>query len=285
MSINFPLLLVLAVFICGALALFDLLVLAPRRRAAVAAYQGQVNGATDTGVLEKLNKEPLLVEYGKSFFPVLAIVLVLRSFLVEPFQIPSGSMKPTLEVGDFILVNKFAYGIRLPVLDSKIIEVGDPQRGDVMVFRYPSDPNINYIKRVVGLPGDTVRYTSDKRLVINDQPVAETFLNEEAGSLGSAVLYEEKLGEAEHLIRKEMRRYRIEPSREWVVPEGYYFMVGDNRDNSNDSRYWDDPDIAPELRGMVADRNIVGKAFAIWLSWPEPKGSNLPNFSRVGLIH
>ena len=285
MSINFPLLLVLAVFICGALALFDLLVLAPRRRAAISAYQGQVNGATDVQVLEKLNKEPLLVEYGKSFFPVLAIVLVLRSFLVEPFQIPSGSMKPTLEVGDFILVNKFAYGIRLPVVDSKIIEVGDPRRGDVMVFRYPSDPNINYIKRVVGLPGDTVRYTSDKRLLINGQPVAETFLQEEPGSLGSAALYQEKLGEVEHLIRKEMRRYRIEPSREWTVPQGYYFMVGDNRDNSNDSRYWDDAAIAPELRGMVADRNIVGKAFAVWLSWPEPKGSNLPNFSRVGLIH
>lgn len=285
MSINFPLLLVLAVFICGALALFDLLVLAPRRRAAIAAYQSQVNGAADTRVLEKLNKEPLLVEYGKSFFPVLAIVLVLRSFLVEPFQIPSGSMKPTLEVGDFILVNKFAYGIRLPVLDTKIIDVGEPQRGDVMVFRYPSDPNVNYIKRVVGLPGDTVRYTSDKRLLINGEPVAEKFLEEEPGSLGSAALYEEKLGDVEHMIRKEMRRYRIEPSREWVVPEGYYFMVGDNRDNSNDSRYWDDPAIAPELRGMVADSNIVGKAFAVWLSWPEPKGSHMPNFSRVGLIH
>ena len=141
-----------------------------------------------------MNKEPLLVEYGKSFFPVLAIVLVLRSFLVEPFQIPSGSMKPTLEVGDFILVNKFAYGIRLPVLDRKVIEVGNPQRGDVMVFRYPSDPNVNYIKRVVGLPGDSVRYSQDKRLFINGQPVAEQFIVEEPGSLGSAVLYQEKLG-------------------------------------------------------------------------------------------
>ena len=285
MSINFPLLLVLAVLICGALALFDLLVLAPRRRAAIAAYQGQVNGAADDKVLEKLNKEPLLVEYGKSFFPVLAIVLVLRSFLVEPFQIPSGSMKPTLEVGDFILVNKFAYGIRLPVVDTKVIEVSDPKRGDVMVFRYPNEPSINYIKRVVGLPGDTVRYSSDRRLFVNDQPVAEMLVGEEPGSLGSAVLYREKLGEVEHLIRKEMGRYRIEPSRQWTVPAEHYFMMGDNRDNSNDSRYWQDDSIPAELAGMVPDRNIVGKAFAVWMSWPDPKLSNLPNFSRVGLIH
>ncbi len=283
MSINFPLLLVIAVAVCGALALLDAILLAPRRRAAISAYEGQVT-EPDAVVIEQLSKEPLLVEYGKSFFPVLAIVLVLRSFLFEPFQIPSGSMKPTLEVGDFILVNKFAYGIRLPVIDTKIIEVGDPQRGDVMVFRYPSDPSVNYIKRVVGLPGDKVRYTSDKRLLVNDQPVAEQLLGEVPGTLGSAVLYREKLGEVEHLIRKEMRRYRIEPNREWTVPVGHYFMMGDNRDNSNDSRYWNDPKIAPDLLGMVPDRNIVGKAFAIWMSWADPKMRNLPGFSRVGLI-
>jgi signal peptidase I len=284
MSLNFPLLLVIAVAVCGVLALFDLVFLAPRRRTAIANYQGQVN-QPDEAVVERLNKEPLLVEYGKSFFPVLAIVLVLRSFLVEPFQIPSGSMKPTLEVGDFILVNKFAYGIRLPVLDTKIIEVDDPQRGDVMVFRYPSDPNINYIKRVVGLTGDKIRYSSDKRLFVNGQPVAEKLLGEESGSLGSVALYEERLGAAEHLIRKEMNRYRIEPGREWVVPQGHYFMMGDNRDNSNDSRYWNDPAIPRQFLGMVPDQNIVGKAFAVWLSWPDPKLRNLPNFSRVGLIH
>jgi signal peptidase I len=284
MSLNFPLLLVIAVAVCGALALFDLIFLAPRRRAAIATYHGQV-GEPDEAVVDRLNKEPLLVEYGKSFFPVLAIVLVLRSFLVEPFQIPSGSMKPTLEVGDFILVNKFAYGIRLPVLDTKVIEVGDPQRGDVMVFRYPSEPNINYIKRVVGLAGDHVAYSSDKRLFINGEPVAQQLLGEEPGSLGSAVLYSEKLGEAEHQIRKEMKRYRVEPGREWVVPQGHYFMMGDNRDNSNDSRYWNDPAIPKALWGMVPDQNIVGKAFAVWMSWPDPKSRNLPNFSRVGLIH
>ena len=284
MTLNFPLLLVIAVAVCGVLALIDLLFLAPRRRNAIAAYQGSVS-QVDPQVLHKLAREPVMVEYGKSFFPVLALVLVLRSFLVEPFQIPSGSMKPTLEVGDFILVNKFAYGIRLPVVDTKVIEVGEPQRGDVMVFRFPSEPTVNYIKRVVGLPGDHVRYSSDKRLFVNGQPVAEQLIGDEPGSLGSARLFSEKLGEAEHLIRKEMRRYRIEPDREWKVPAGHYFMVGDNRDNSNDSRYWDDPAIAPELQGMVPDRNIVGKAFAVWLSWPAPKLSHMPTFERVGLIH
>ena len=283
MSLNFPLLLVIAVAVCGLLALLDLVFLAPRRRKAIAQYQASVKPA-DAQVIEKLNKEPLLVEYGKSFFPVLFIVLVLRSFLVEPFQIPSGSMKPTLDVGDFILVNKFSYGIRLPVIDKKIIEVGDPQRGDVMVFRYPSDPSVNYIKRVVGLPGDTVRYTSDKHLYVNGQLVAEQLVGVEPGTLGSAELYKEKLGEVEHMIRKEMSRYRAPPDKEWTVPAGHYFMMGDNRDNSNDSRYWDDPNIPKDELGMVPDQNIVGKAFAVWMSWPEPKMSHLPNFSRVGLI-
>ncbi|WP_339468623.1 MULTISPECIES: signal peptidase I [unclassified Pseudomonas] len=282
MSLNFPLLLVIAVAVCGFLALLDLVFFAPRRRAAIASYQGSVS-QPDAVVVEKLNKEPLLVEYGKSFFPVLFIVLVLRSFLVEPFQIPSGSMKPTLDVGDFILVNKFSYGIRLPVIDKKVIEIGDPQRGDVMVFRYPSDPSVNYIKRVIGLPGDVIRYTGDKRLLINGESVAEKLLGSEPSSLGSAELYQEKLGAVEHEIRKEMSRYR-QPGGEWKVPAGHYFMMGDNRDNSNDSRYWNDPNIPKDLLGMVPDQNIVGKAFAVWMSWPEPKLSHLPNFSRVGLI-
>ena len=182
------------------------------------------------------------------------------------------------------MASKFSYGIRLPVIDKKVIEVGDPQRGDVMVFRFPSDPNVNYIKRVVGLPGDTIRYTADKRLFVNGESVAEQLLGSEPGTLGSAELYREKLGEAEHLIRKEMSRYRATPDRTWTVPAGHYFMMGDNRDNSNDSRYWDDPSIPKDLLGMVPDKNIVGKAFAVWMSWPEPKLSHLPNFSRVGLI-
>lgn len=283
MSINFPLLLVIAVAVSGLLALIDLVWLAPRRRAAVAAYAGSVE-SSDEAVLHKLQKEPLLVEYGKSFFPVLAIVLVLRSFLVEPFQIPSGSMIPTLEVGDFILVNKFAYGIRLPVLDSKVIDVSDPKRGDVMVFRYPSDPRINYIKRVIGVPGDRIAYTHDKQLYVNGERVAETFVGDVPGTLGTSKLYKERLGEVEFMIRKELSRTR-DPDSEWLVPEGHYFMLGDNRDNSKDSRYWEDPPGTPAaMRGMVPDRNIVGKAFAVWMSWGEPKSSNLPDFSRVGLI-
>lgn len=283
MSINFPLLLVLAVAICGFLALVDLLWLAPRRRRAIDAYRGQV-AQTDEAVLERLAKEPLAVEYGKSFFPVLAIVLVLRSFLVEPFQIPSGSMRPTLFEGDFILVNKFAYGIRLPVLDLKVIDIGDPQRGDVMVFRYPSAPEINYIKRVVGVPGDVIRYSREKRLYVNGQLVAEDFLEDEAGSVGTARLYNERLGEVEHMIRKEIGSNH-RPDSQWTVPAGHYFMMGDNRDNSKDSRVWEDPPgTPPAYSGMVPDRNIVGKAFAVWMSWPDPKMSNLPHFSRVGLI-
>ena len=276
MTLNFPLLLVIAVAVCGALALVDLVLFAPRRRAAISSYEGQVN-EPDPAVLEKLNKEPLLVEYGKSFFPVLFIVLVLRSFLVEPFQIPSGSMKPTLEVGDFILVNKFAYGIRLPVLDTKVIPIGDPQRGDVMVFRYPSEPNINYIKRVVGLPGDTVRYTKEKRLYVNGELVAEKLVGEEPGTLGSVTLYQEKLGQAEHLIRKEMSRYRIEPDRQWTIPAGHYFMMGDNRDNSADSRYW----------GFVPEANLVGRATAIWMSFDKQEGEwpTGVRLSRIGGIH
>ncbi|QAX81891.1 signal peptidase I [Candidatus Pseudomonas adelgestsugas] len=283
MSLNFPLLLVIAAAVCGLLALLDLLFFTPSRRAAIASYEGSVS-QPDAVVIKRLNKKPLLVEYGKSFFPVLCIVLVLRSFLVEPFQIPSGSMIPTLDVGDFILVNKFSYGIRLPVINKKIISVGDPQRGDVMVFRYPSNQNINYIKRVVGLPGDVIRYTSNKRLFINGELVTEKLISTEPSTLGSAELYQEKLGAVEHEIRKEMSIYYLLSDTEWTVPAGHYFMTGDNRDNSNDSRYWDDPNIPKNLLGMVPDENIVGKAFVIWMSWSEPKLSHLPNFSRAGLI-
>ena len=283
MAFDFPLILVVAVAVTGFLALLDVVYFAPRRRAAIAQYEKEAV-ALNSEVRERLEKEPLLIEYGKSFFPVLAVVFVLRSFIVEPFQIPSGSMIPTLEVGDFILVNKFSYGIRLPVIDKKVIDISDAKRGDVVVFKYPEDTRINYIKRVVGLPGDTITYTSEKRILVNGQAVAERLLGDEPGSLGSARLYTEMLGEEEHFTRKEMRR-RIEPTREWQVPAGHYFMMGDNRDNSKDSRYWDDPSIPLELQGMVPDEYIVGKAFAIWLTWADPKFSVLPSLSRVGLIY
>ncbi len=292
MHINFPLILVIAVAVAGLLALLDFVWLAPRRRRVIAAYQAQVD-TPDPQTLERLDKEPLLVEYGKSFFPVLAVVLILRSFLVEPFQIPSGSMKPTLEVGDFILVNKFAYGIRLPVVDTKVFNVGDPQRGDVMVFRYPNEPRINYIKRVIGLPGDHIRY-ADKQLYVNGEPVPRDLLRTEPDdevppghplqALAKVDIYEEYLEDTAHLIRHKRLSQPARP-QEWRVPAGHYFMVGDNRDNSNDSRYWQSDQMPRELWGMVPDTYIVGKAFAVWMHWPEPKLSNLPSFSSISLIH
>jgi len=289
MSMDFSLLLVLLVAVCGALALLDALLLAPKRRSAIALYQGQTL-EPEQSVLDKLNREPLLVGYGKSLFPVLAIVLVIRSFLAEPFQIPSGSMRPTLEVGDFILTNKFIYGIRLPVLGSQIIPITTPKRGDVMVFRFPINPSVHYIKRVIGLPGDKVHYDqAAKRLYINGQLIEEEQLEDEAGSLGNISWYRETIGEATHLIRKQNTPTAYNSNIdcgncEWTVPAGYYFMMGDNRDASYDSRYWLDPNISPELQGMVPERYIVGKAFAIWFSWPSPKLQNLPSLSRVGAI-
>jgi len=218
--------------------------------------------------------QPWWVEWGASFFPVILIVFFLRSFIVEPFKIPSGSMIPTLLVGDFILVNKYTYGIRLPVINKKIVEMNSPQRGDVMVFRYPVDPSMDYIKRVVGLPGDRVEYF-DKRLVINGQ-VVETlrdgeFLHED--KLYYSPRYKETLGGVEHHILLEDKAppyvpgARDFPGREnctytrsgvaCTVPEGHYFMMGDNRDASSDSRVW----------GFVPEENIVGKAFLIWLNF------------------
>lgn len=201
--------------------------------------------------------EPTLVEYARSFFPILLIVLLVRSFLFEPFRIPSSSMMPTLLVGDFIFVNKYDYGLRLPVINTKILEVGEPKRGDVIVFRLPSDPSINYVKRLVGLPGDTIRYVN-KRLYVNDQPVelvAEGIYDgaDQPGSL----LAREKLGSAEHAVLLLPGQRSAEGT--FVVPAGHYFMMGDNRDNSRDSRYW----------GFVPEENIVGKAFFIWLNLNE----------------
>jgi signal peptidase I len=218
--------------------------------------------------------EPVLVEYARSFFPIVLIVLLLRSFIAEPFRIPSGSMMPTLLVGDFILVNKFTYGIRLPVINKKVLALNEPKRGDIIVFRYPKDPTVDYIKRVVGLPGDKVVY-HNKRLTINDMLIKEVSLGRYQGlgqgkdMTGAEELLEDLTGvEHDILIRNGAPTVEFV----YVVPEGHYFVMGDNRDNSNDSRYW----------GYVPEENLVGKAFFIWMSWDwQNKGVD---FSRIGTV-
>lgn len=219
-------------------------------------------------------KEPLLVEYARSFFPIILIVTVLRSFVVEPFRIPSGSMMPTLMIGDFILVNKFTYGIRLPVLHTKVAEIDQPERGDIVVFRYPKNPSVDYIKRVVGLAGDKVAYYN-KTVYVNGKRMDQTALGPFVGtgqglSMTGAVHLIEDLSGMEHSILIE----RSQPSLEgtFVVPEGHYFVMGDNRDNSNDSRYW----------GTVPEENLVGKAFLIWMSWDWEYKSI--GFDRIGMM-
>ena len=220
--------------------------------------------------LEVFLKQDMIVgEYARSFFPVLAIVLVLRSFIVEPFQIPSASMVPTLQIGDYILVNKFTYGLRLPVLGTKIVEVGEPERGDVMVF-FPPHQDIYFIKRVIGLPGDQITY-KNKVLTINGEEVTQTFLAELPAVNPQFELFSENLTGVEHLAHKNKRVLRADDFSITVKP-GHYWMMGDNRDNSSDSRVW----------GQVPEERIVGKAFAIWMHWPS--FGQLPSFSRDGLI-
>ncbi len=219
-------------------------------------------------------REPLVVEYSRSLFPVLLIVLLFRSFLFEPFKIPSGSMIPTLLIGDFIVVNKYAYGLRMPVLNNKFVSVGDPERGDVAVFRYPVDNSVNFIKRVVGLPGDTVTYRN-KELFVNGEKVDMTAEGQFTTSdvkcstpRSDAQRFNETLGQAEHdiLVHNAMRGR----NGQWVVPDGHYFMMGDNRDRSNDSREW----------GFVPEENLVGRAVGIWLNFDFEKGC--ADWSRVG---
>jgi signal peptidase I len=214
--------------------------------------------------------EPVLVEYSRSFFPIIILVLLVRSFLFEPFRIPSSSMMPTLLVGDFIFVNKFVYGLRLPVIRRMIVEVDRPQRGDVVVFRLPSDPKTNYIKRVVGLPGDTIEYR-DKRLSINGRPAAlevnGLYDHQERSGLH---LGTEVLGEASHQILISPGRFGKEGT--FQVPEGHYFLMGDNRDNSRDSRY--------DGVGFVPESNLVGKAVRIWMNWDWSNSG--PEWGRIG---
>lgn len=262
MNFDFPTFLVAASAITGAIWLLDSIFFANKRSALTADVGEETDETTPA-----LGKEPLLVEYSKSFFPVIFAVLILRSFLVEPFRIPSGSMMPTLLVGDFILVNKFSYGIRLPVLNKKVIDLGDPQRGDPVVFRYPKQPWVDYIKRVVALPGDKLYYRN-KTLYINGEPMTQTVVGRYDGvgsgaRMTGAVKAIENLSGVEHSVLinplapdlpmgcQVLRQGPI------TVPEGHYFVMGDNRDNSNDSRCW----------GFVPDENLVGKAFGIWMNW------------------
>jgi len=223
-----------------------------------------VKGGTDD------NDEPWYLDFSRSFFPVLLVVFILRGFIAEPFRIPSGSMLPTLEIGDFILVNKFSYGIRLPVLKTKVVSFSGPERGDVMVFRFPQDEKVNYIKRVVGLPGDQIDYI-DKRLYINGELVENvddgTYVP--FGKQRELRRFNEVLPDREHSIL--IDRGRSKNIANVIVPEGQYFVLGDNRDHSLDSRYW----------GFVPDENVVGKAFYVWFHWNgHPDGG--VNLDRVG---
>jgi signal peptidase I len=255
--LDFALILVVLTFVTGVIWGIDVLFLRSGRRQRAARGESA--------------KEPVLVEYAKSFFPILLLVLVLRSFLFEPFRIPSGSMMPTLVEGDFIFVNKFVYGLRLPVLNTKIVALGEPQRGDVVVFRLPSDPSVNYIKRVVGLPGDVVDYDQGrKRLTIN----GELIPMELVGDYEDDPQYElarEQLGEAEHPVL--LLPGRVSLGGEYRVPEGHYFMMGDNRDNSKDSRY-------PGVE-FVPEYQLVGRAVRIWMNWRSPSQGG-PRWSRIG---
>ncbi len=292
---NFALLLFLATLVTGVYWLAERFYFLPQRQKAVAQLEAQDSkrrealtqqgiSQVDTNVTEARNRmlaQPWWLDWTAGLFPVIIAVFFLRSFLFEPFKIPSGSMIPTLAVGDLILVNKFHYGIRLPVMNTKITEGSAPQRGDVMVFRYPPKPSLDYIKRVVGVPGDEIAYLN-KRLSINGQPLETKALPEffDEDVMRYFKQFEESLGAQKHRLLndddrpafvagaddfafKQNCRYSVE-GVVCKVPPGHYFMMGDNRDNSLDSRYW----------GFVPDKNIVGKAFFVWM--------NFSNLKRIG---
>src|SRR5580692_1235403 len=223
-------------------------------------------GAEGAGV-----NEPLLVYYARSFFPVVLIVLLVRSFLFEPFRIPSASMMPGLVDGDFIFVDKFSYGLRLPVIDTKIVPIGAPRRGDVIVFRLPSDPSVHFIKRLIGLPGDHI-VVSDNRITINGVPVPLTPDGVYSGGYGftGAELGLERFGAEQHVVM--FAPNRAAKDFETVVPAGHYFFMGDNRNDSEDSRF--------PMVGFVPEQNLVGHAVRIWLNWPFP---GWPDWHRIGM--
>ena len=276
--INFPLLLTALVFASGLIWLYDHLTMAPGRKLALErlredfpewANENSSQHRRYQERSEEILRTSTLVEYSKSFFPVLLVVFVLRSFLVEPFQIPSSSMKPTLLTGDFILVNKFTYGLRLPVIRTKVWDIDEPRRGDIMVFFPPHRNDTYFIKRVVGLPGDRISYKG-KHLYINGEPVQREFLASLPPSEPTYSVVREQLGDVSHKTHVNMHRGDVDFSI--TVKPGHYFMMGDNRDNSSDSRVW----------GEVSERDIVGRAFAIWMHWET--FFSIPSFQRVGTI-
>jgi len=257
MNIDFSLILVVATLVTGVIWGLDTLLFAKKRHAS-----GEVDEETGK------SGEPLLVEYSCFLFPVVLIVLLLRGFLAEPFRIPSGSMLSTLEIGDFILVNKFAYGIRPPVWNKKIIDIADPRRGDVIVFRYPENPSVDYIKRVVGVPGDEIAYYN-KVLYINGKQIKQEPLGVYQAGFPNLKRFKEQLDDMEHDILINV----MYPAGDFVVkvPPDSYFVLGDNRDNSRDSRFW----------GFVPDENLVGKAFMIWMNW---EWGHWPKLNRIGTL-
>lgn len=298
MANTFSLILVIVTLVTGIVWVLEKLVWAKKRQQKMAAIEAQTNGL-DGKLSAKISAQPWWIENSVSIFPVIAFVLVLRSFVYEPFQIPSGSMMPTLLVGDFILVEKYAYGLKDPVWRTQLVETGKPERGDVVVFKYPPQPSIDYIKRVVGMPGDTVRYSSNKEICIQAQGsteckqvklsnVEESEFNQNGIPL---IQVNEKLGQVEHqILINPLRRDRVDAYQprhgvnEWVVPQDQYFVMGDNRDNSADSRYW----------GFVPEANLVGKAVGIWISFEFERGADsvLPSwiptgvrFNRIGGIN
>ena len=275
MELDLPLILMVATGLTGLVVLVDRLFLRRKRQQRVDALEQ--SGASQQNILEA-TKEPFLIDQSRQFFPVLALVFVLRSFAFEPFQIPSGSMEPGLQVGDFILVSKFSYGLRVPGNGSTIIPVDQPQRGDVMVF-FPPEDSRYFIKRVIGLPGDHIVY-KDLRLTINGESVPTEVLGGKPAYAPTMVLGEETMDNATPVVKWLPGRDRETgqaalwggPEGEWTVPDGHYFMMGDNRGNSGDSRMW----------GFVPEKNIVGKAVAVWMHWES--WTSLPSFDRVKVI-
>lgn len=300
---NFALILFILTLFTGVIWFLDRFVLAKKRRVAAEAALAEFDARRDKlsadglkleishreELAASLLKQPTWVEYTGSFFPVILLVFCLRSFLYEPFKIPSSSMLPTLLVGDLILVSKYTYGIRLPIINKKIININEPKRGDVMVFRYPKDTSLDYIKRVIGVPGDKITY-KNKRLIINGQELSykelPDFLDEER--LTYSKRYEENLMGVKHQILNDERAPTyVQGSHDFpyselcsfdlegfscTVPKGNYFVMGDNRDNSADSRYW----------GFVPEKNIVGRAFGIWMNQNVITNFDFSKLKRIG---